>query len=185
MVSDQSLSCVSTPLDYTHPWSHIPRNTPPYCHTPCNLAGICSHSSVIKDTVSTPSLLDPLSSGQICSYSFASNVPLLHPLGITPPCYNTPQLRGSRAWYHPGYVRYPPLPTKAHPVTVFSKVKQLSPGCASIRVIRTVLQLVAAVPAIRLFHCSSKWFAMLYTALRPAGCFRRPLRSLTRKNRTK
>ena len=53
MVSEQGLSYVSTPLVNT------PCNTPPYYHTPCNLAGVWSHSLV-------------------------KNIPLPHPLVITP-----------------------------------------------------------------------------------------------------
>ena len=29
-------------------------NNPPCCHTPCNLAGVCSHALAIQDTACTP-----------------------------------------------------------------------------------------------------------------------------------
>ena len=90
------------------------------------------------------------------SLSSASKPFLTHPLVRTSPithppqsgrgvfalvrkqcCVITPQLRGSRArCSSPGVRSTPPPPTKAHPVIIFSRVKNLSPRCAFVGVLR-------------------------------------------------
>ena len=55
----------------------------------------------------TPSLSHHLSSGRVCLHSIETDVPLSHPLNITPPRYHTPSCGAPvHGAYHRGYVRY-------------------------------------------------------------------------------
>ena len=121
IISDQRLSCVSKPFDSTPLCSHIPCNTPPYYHTPCNLAGVRSYALVIKNTANTPPRYHtPMSSGRVCSHSIATDAPLSH----TPSC-GAP-VHGA---HHRGYARYhPPPPKKAPSVMVCSNVNKIITG---------------------------------------------------------
>ena len=125
-------------LNTRPPCSRIPCNTLHYYHTPCSLAGVWSHSLVIKDIAChTSSASHPLSPGRVCSHSRATDVPLAHPRSISQLLVSrTPAAGLLRMVLITGGTLDTTPPYKAIPIMIFSKVKKLSPGCAFIRVIR-------------------------------------------------
>ena len=86
MVSDQCLSCVSTPvvsppLVRTFPVKHLPLLS----HPLQSGLGLVTLLSDERYPYHTSSLSHLLSSGRVCSHSIATDVPLAHLLNITPP----------------------------------------------------------------------------------------------------
>ena len=85
-----------------HALEHPLLTHPLVCRTPVTNPVIITHTSCIQagaghtpwrskiPSDDTASLSHTLSSGRVCSYSIATDVPLAHPLHITPPRYHTP-----------------------------------------------------------------------------------------------